>query len=277
LSKEPALSLSKEHALSLPKEPALSLSKEPALSLPKEPALSLPKGGKDFDFDSPQLRLSPKPYNRRMRSVPSRVLILAAALILILPLPAKDKDFTKPQAQAAKTYPYHDDHTDEQVAVAADPYDTSDKAKIFSIDFHDHGLLPIFFIVTNDGAQPISIANMQITLTTANHSKLTPITQEDIARRLSNPQANTNPPPTPLPFPIPHKKVKGTLTRQQLEEIESSQFAARAVEPRTTQSGFLFFDVGDISAPLAGAHIYVNGVNDAQGAELMYFEIPMAK
>jgi hypothetical protein len=184
------------------------------------------------------------------------------------------KDFVKPAAQPAKTYPAHDDHIDEKVAIAADPYDTADKAKIFSVNFHEHGFLPVFFIVTNDGDRPISIANMQVTLTTANRDKLTPDSPEDIYRRLTNPRANTGP---PLPLPIPHKDVKGTITQKQRDEVESSQFAARAVEPHTTQSGFFFFDVADIPAPLAGARIYVSGVNDAKGAELMYFEIPMGK
>jgi hypothetical protein len=35
--------------------------------------------------------------------------------------------------------------------------------------------------------------------------------------------------------------------------------------------------VEDISKPLAGARIFVTGVDDAKGAELMYFEIPMEK
>jgi hypothetical protein len=206
-------------------------------------------------------------------SVRSRaLLVLGAVAAFALTLPAKD--FVKPAAQPAKTYPAHDDHTDEKVAIAADPYDTADKAKIFSVNFHEHGLLPVFFVVTNDGGQPISIANMQVTLTTANRSKLTPITTEDIYRRLSNPRTNTN---APLPFPIPQKKVKGGVSQKERDEIESSQFAAKAVEPHTTQSGFLFFDVEDIDAPLAGARIFVSGVNDAKGTELMYFEIPMGK
>ncbi len=181
------------------------------------------------------------------------------------------KDFAKPQAQPAKSYPSHDDHSDEKVAIAADPYDTPEKAKIFSVNFHEHGFLPIFFVVTNDGSQPISIANMQVTLTTANRSKLTPSASDDIYRRLSNPRANTN----QIPLPIPQKKVKGTISQKERDEIESSQFAAKAVEPHSTQSGFLFFDVEDISAPLAGARIYVTGVDDAKGTELMYFELPM--
>ncbi len=200
------------------------------------------------------------------------VLVLCAIVSFTLCLAAKD--FVKPAAQPAKTYPAHDNHTDEKVAIGADPYDTADKAKIFSINFHEHGLLPVFFVVTNDGNQPISVSNMQVTLTTANRDKLTPEAPDDIYRRITNPRANTAP---PLPLPIPHKDVKGTISRKQMDEVESSRFAARAVEPHTTQSGFLFFDVEDIDAPLAGARMYVSGVNDAQGNELMYFEIPMGK
>jgi hypothetical protein len=204
----------------------------------------------------------------------TRALTICAFALLALPLPAKD--FVKPAAQPAKTYAFHDDHSDEKLAIAADPYDTPEKLKLFSINFRDHGLLPIFLIITNDAAQPVSIANMQITLT-INRSKFTPLTTEDISRRLSNPQANVNPETNPLPFPIPRKKVKGTLTKKELDELDSSQFAARAVEPHTTQSGFLFFDLADLPAPLANSHLYINGVTTAQGAELMYFEIRLGK
>jgi hypothetical protein len=214
-----------------------------------------------------------QPPKMALHRVRSRALfVLGAVAAFAISLAAKD--FVKPAAQPAKTYPAHDDHMDEKVAIAADPYDTADKAKIFSVNFHEHGLLPVFFVVTNDGGQPISIANMQVTLTTANRSKLTPITTEDMYRRLSNPRTNTN---APLPFPIPQKKVKGGVSQKERDEIESSQFAAKAVEPHTTQSGFLFFDVEDITAPLAGARIFVTGVNNAKGIELMYFEIPMGK
>jgi hypothetical protein len=213
------------------------------------------------------------PLRVGLHSAFSRVLlVLSAVAAFAVCLVAKD--FVKPIAQPARTYPAHDDHTDEKVAIAADPYNTAEKAKIFSIKFGEHGLLPVFFVVTNDGGRPISIASMQVTLTTANGSKLTPISTEDMYRRLSNPRTNTN---APLPFPIPQKKVKGTISQKEQDEIESSRFAARAVEPRTTQSGFFFFDVQDIDAPLAGSHIYVTGVNDAKGTELMYFEVPMGK
>jgi hypothetical protein len=199
--------------------------------------------------------------------------LFVAYVIVAVALSLSAKDFVKPAAHPAKTYPAHDDHTDEQVAIAADPYDSTDKAKIFSIDLHEHGILPVFFVVTNDEAQPVSLANMQVTLNTAGRAKLTPISSEDISRRLSNPQAATR----PAPIPIPRTKVKGTLSQKQMEEIDSAQFAAKAVEPHNTQSGFLFFDVEDVDAPVAGAHLFVTGVNDAKGTELMYFEIPLTK
>jgi hypothetical protein len=200
-----------------------------------------------------------------------RVLVLLS-VVGAFALSLVAKDFVKPTAQPAKTYPAHDDHANDKVAIAADPYDTSDKSKIFSLNFHQHGFLPVFFVVTNDGDQPISIANMQVTLTTASRAKLTPATSEDMFRRLSNPHETT-----PIPIPIPQKKVKGGLSQKERDEIATSQFVAKAVEPHTTQSGFLFFDVEDLTAPLEGARMYVTGVDDAKGTELMYFEIPMEK
>jgi len=196
-------------------------------------------------------------------------------LALIPPVASAGKNFVKPEARTAINYPAHDFHRDEKVAIAADPYDTGEKANIFSIDFQQKGFLPIFFVVTNDGDQPASIANMQVTLITKNHSKLTPIAPEDIYRRLSNPQGNTR--PSASPIPIPHKKVKGTVSEKEMQEIESSQFAAKAVEPHTTQSGFLFFDIGGISTPLVDSNMDITGVYDARGNEMMFFEISMDK
>ena len=209
----------------------------------------------------------------RARTLRYRSLILMVCAATFLPVLLLAKNFVRPVAKPAINYPAHDFHRDEKVAFAADPYDTPDKANIFSVDFASHGFLPVFFVVTNDGDQPVSIANMEITLITAHHSKLTPTTPADIYRRLANPQGNTR----PSPIPIPRKKVKGTISPKQMEEIESSQFAAKAVEPHGTQSGFLFFDVGGITEPLSGANLDVTGVADAKGSELLYFEIAMEK
>jgi hypothetical protein len=198
----------------------------------------------------------------------------AVCVALYFPVLLLAKDFVKPVAKTAINYPAHDFHRDSKVAIAADPYDTPEKAKIFSIDFAAHGFLPVFFVVTNDADQPVSITNMEITLITHNHSKLTPVPTSELYRRLSNPQASGRPSPVPLPLP---RKVKGAVSKKEMEEIETSQFAAKAVEPHGTQSGFMFFDVGGISSPLPGANIDITGVNDSKGDELMYFEISVDK
>lgn len=209
---------------------------------------------------------------RLSRRLGGHFLLTALCAGVFVPALLASKSFVKPVAKTAINYPAHDFHRDEKVAIAADPYDTAEKAKIFSVDFAQHGFLPIFFIVTNDGDQPVSISNMQITLITANRSKLTPVSTDDLYRRLTNPQSSTR----PSPIPLPHK-VKGGVSKQQMDEIESSQFAAKAVEPHGTQSGFLFFDIGGISSPLRGANVDITGVSDAKGNELMFFEIPIDK
>ena len=143
----------------------------------------------------------------------------------------------------------------------------------FPFKYSEIGFLPIFVVVTNDGNQPVELAGMKAQLVTVNRTKLSPAGQEDIARRLTRPSANTN----RYPIPFPTKKVKGGLSKQANEEIQNAQFDAKAVEPHSTQSGFLFFDVSGMSVPLAGAHFYLTGVRDAKGNELMYFEIPLEK
>jgi hypothetical protein len=114
---------------------------------------------------------------------------------------------------------------------------------------------------------------MSVQFVTVNHSKISPATADDLYRRLSHPSQSN----VPSPLPIPRKKVKGAVSQKTLDEIDAAQFQAKAVEPHTTQSGFLFFDVEDISTPLAGANLYLTGVRDGSGHELMYFEIPMEK
>jgi len=210
---------------------------------------------------------------QRMSSPLSRRLLGIVIVSWFLPVVLMaGKGFIKPIAKPAFNYPAHDLHRDEQVTIAADPYDTAEKAKIFTINFAEHGFLPIFFIVTNDGDQPVSIINMQITLMTGKGSKLTPVDTDGLYRRLSNPsKPGTN---VPLPFP---RKVKGGVTKQEMDEIESSRFAAKAVEPHGTQAGFFYFDVADLNSPLRGATVDISGVDDAKGTELIFFEIAMDK
>lgn len=178
-----------------------------------------------------------------------------------------------PKPQPADSYPAHDTHPNEHVTVAVDPYDTGDKADIFSVHYNEEGLLPVFLVITNDGDQPIALNNMKAAWVTVDRTKIAPDTSDDIYRRLAHPSASA----TRSPLPFPRKKVKGSVSSKTLEEMQNSMFGAKAVEPHSTQAGFLFFDVSEISTPLAGAHFYLTGVRDGAGNELLYFEIPLEK
>lgn len=199
------------------------------------------------------------------------VLILFCSVVALA-----SKEFVMPQAQPARTYPAHDEHTTEKVAVAVDPYDVEYKASAFTVEFRKYGFMPVFLVVTNDSDQPVALADMKAQLNTVNRSKLFPASTEDLVRRMSHPSRSDT--PNPLPIPIPgQKKVKGGVSQKTMDEIDRAQFGAKAVEPHSTARGFLFFDVADISNPLAGANFYLTGVRDAKGTELMYFEIALEK
>jgi hypothetical protein len=183
------------------------------------------------------------------------------------------KDFVKPAAKPAATYPLHDQHSDESVGAGVDPYDDEEKAQIFNVKWAEQGFLPIFLVITNDGDQPVSLANMQAQLITSHRDKITAAGNDELYRRLSH--VNASGPKYPLPFP--RTKVKGAVGKKALDEIDAAQFSAKAVEPHSTQSGFVFFDVSGISSPLAGGRFYLTGLRNAKGTELLYFEIYFEK
>ncbi len=220
-------------------------------------------------------------YNPRMhnflrrlnRRVPASALAVLTVLFCCLAAFAA-KDFVMPDAHPARTYPAHDEHPMEKVAVAVDPYDVEYKANIFSVNYRNYGFMPVFFVITNDSDQPIALAAMKAELNTVGRDKLYPLTPEDIVRRISHPSRSDAP---TLPIPLPGKKVKGGMSQKAMDEIDRAQFGAKAVEPHSTARGFLFFDVAQISNPLAGANFYLTGVRDATANELMYFEIPLEK
>ena len=199
---------------------------------------------------------------------------IVAGLAMATPLVClAAKEFSMPKAQPAFSFPAHDHHGNENVTVAVDPYDTASKEGIFLIKYREHELLPILLTITNDSDTPIQLADMKAELVTSDRTKLTPDNDDDIVRRISHPNASG----TRYPVPFPTKKAKGGVNSKEMDEIQSAQFRAKAVEPRSSQIGFLFFDVSDISNPLAGARFYLTGVRNASGNELMYFEVPLDK
>mgnify|MGYP005810101759 CR=1 FL=1 len=210
-----------------------------------------------------------------MRSV-SR---LSLAVVLLLAIAAfAAKEFLMPKVYPAKTYPAHDDHPMEKFAIAADPYDIADKASIFTIKYGENGMLPVLVVFTNYGDQPVSFTNLKVELVTRRKDKISPADEDDLYRRFSKTRRRGDEGTrNPFPIPLPRKKPDVGVKKEGRDEIDTAMFAAKAVAPGETESGFMFFDVSGISQPLAGAHLYISGLENDNGQELMYFDIPMEK
>ena len=208
---------------------------------------------------------------------PHRVLLCLATLTIVFSSAALwgVKDFVAPKASSASAYACKDTHPTEHVAAAVDVYNTSPKADIFITHFSDEGILPVFLVITNDGDQPIALNNMQAEMVTARRIKLEALDVDDVLRRVAHIKGNsTNPNPHAGPIPLPGG-TKNKRAQQQYAEITGAKFTAAAVEPHSTQSGFLFFDVLGVSQPVDGAHLYLTGIRNSNGNELMYFEISL--
>lgn len=184
-----------------------------------------------------------------------------------------------PKAFHARTYPAVDVHTDEQVAIAADPYDMADKTAFMVVPYKDNDILPIRLIVSNDSDAPLNLSQMALQVNTVNpRAKIAPSEVDDLQRRLSRQtRRGDEPSRNPLPIPLPGKKNKSTMKKEWSDEIESLRFKWLVVEPHSTVSGFFFFDVRDLDHPLAGGHLYITGARNESGRELLFFDIPLEK
>jgi hypothetical protein len=211
--------------------------------------------------------------SKRSLAFLSLILLVLGLSLAVLAGDYKPPDL--PQVFHAKTYPIHESHDNEHVAIALDPYFEANRADLLHVPYRKHELLPVRFIITNDGNDPITLKGMKVEFITAHNEKQEPASTEDIQRRLANqPRTQTTTPPLPLPLP---RKSRGRVSGSTQDEIDYLQFKARAVEAHSTQSGFFFFDTSGMSDPLSGSHVYITGVRNGDGQELFYFDLPLKK
>ncbi len=202
-----------------------------------------------------------------------------AALALLLALAAlcsrAGAEQAPPPAKEAATYPAFDAHADDRLAIAADPYDTAAKQKTFRVEYLKYDILPIRIIVTNSGDKPVSLDQVRIHLVPAIGDRVQACEPEDVERRVSTrDRIGTRIPIGPLSI---HRGGKDSDAKIEAD-FHELEYSALAVEPHTTRAGFLFYDVSGLGKqPLKGAKLLVRRVQDANGKELFYFEIPFDK
>jgi hypothetical protein len=204
----------------------------------------------------------------------TRNFALAVGLLLAAPmLHASDK--TPPPAREATNYPAVDVHDKEGVAVAADPLDSRERAAFFQIDYLKAGFLPVRLIVTNNSSQPIKLDEVRVYFVTGDGEKIRAAEEEDIERRIrdvKDPNKSME-----MPFPLKGMGRPKDKDPKVAADFKTADFATLTIDPHSTQSGYLFFDVGGIMNELVGAKLLVRGITAQDGTQLFYFEAPFDK
>jgi hypothetical protein len=205
-----------------------------------------------------------------------RRIVLLGSLALALFAFAKQEAQPPPKAFHARTYPALDVHASEQVAIAADPFDMPDKAAFMAVPYQENGILPIRLIISNDSDHPLNLSQMVAQMDTVNpRAKLKPLELADLERRLSR-QTRRGDEVKLSPLPG-RNKAKPLVKKEWQDELEALHFKWLVVEPHASVSGFLYFDVRDLDHPLAGGHLYLTGIRDDRGTELLFFDIALEK
>ena len=197
-------------------------------------------------------------------------------ILLWLALPATASNHTPPPVQPATDFAAVETHADEKISIAAEPYDTPEKAAIFRVDYLAHGVMPIRLIVTNNGSRPISLIEARIIFYTAAGDRIQAAEPEDVERLMTRKEREGG--KIPLPGGIPPIKLKPKAGNKEIEQdFKTFEFSSLVVEPHSTRAGFLFYDVSDIDHPLQGASLHLRKLRDADSNELFFFEIPFDK
>ena len=210
---------------------------------------------------------------------PRRWLLLAgAAIAFSCAATSFAASHTPPAAGSATDYAATDSHPGENVVIAAEPFDTPDKAKFLRVDYLKYGFLPIRVIITNNGDQAINLTDARIQFLTPDGDRIPAALPEEVERVIDKP-SNPAAPGLKLPFPSPTIHGRSTDKQKQIEDdFNMLGFQAMAVEPHTTQAGFLFYDVNGLDKPvLKDAELYVKQLHGSGGKELFDFTIPFNK
>jgi hypothetical protein len=202
--------------------------------------------------------------------------ILMLALLVLPVIPAAASDHEVPAVQPATSYAAVEVHTEENVAIAAEPYDTREKESIFRVDYLAHEIMPVRLIVTNNSDKPISLRDARILFQTASGDRIQAALPEEVERKMTRKERQGG--SVPMPGPLGKIKFKPKASIKDIEQdFNEFEFEALAVEAHTTRAGFLFYDLSQLNHPLQGAKLHLHAIRNAQGEELFFFEIPFDK
>jgi len=186
-------------------------------------------------------------------------------------------DHTMPPPKDASTYASYDAHDAEHVVIAAEPYDTKEKCKIFRVDYVENGFMPIYVVVTNNSDRPISLDQARIDFISAEGDRIPAAVPEDVERRMTH--VSNAGKVVPLPAPLPPLKEKPKTPDKKIEQdFNDFEYSAVTVPAHSTRAGFLFYDMAGLGdMPIKGARLTLREIHDAGGKDLFPFDIPLDK
>ena len=211
-----------------------------------------------------------------------KIPFLFATTICLLAAPSFAADKKAPPAKPAAQYPAFDAHPNEHLTIAADPCDDPKDCDFFRLPYIQHGFIPVRVVFTNDGDTALSLDDARIQFISANNDVIPAATDDDIQRRLFSTK-NTKGREIPLPLPLPPIRLHDKPVDKQISKDDADfGFSATIVNPHSTLSGYLFYDVRHLDdPPLKDAQLYVKMIY-TQGAkddkkQLFPYTIPFNK
>ena len=182
-------------------------------------------------------------------------------------------DHPLPAVQDASKYAAYDAHPDENVVIAAEPFETKEKMNYFRIDYLKNYFMPIRIIVTNNGDKAVSLEQARIDFITTNGERVPAAEPEDVERRMTH-VSNTGK-KVPMPPPLPPMGGKPKTPDAKIEQdFKEFEYADITVPPHTTKAGFLFYDMQGLGGnPLRGAKLSFRKVQDADGKQFFPYDI----
>jgi hypothetical protein len=212
-------------------------------------------------------------HNRSMHGKGLLRLALVLLVLLAIAVMAGEKERLLFRPQPAEAYPARDSH--EGLVVAADPFDDPHKssAAFGKHDFRQAGFLPVLVVITNNTDRAVRLDRLSVQLLTRDRQKVESTPAEDVMRRLAGPSRPSFPGggrPSPLPLP------RRGSSKDSAIEVQVHEFNMRMVLPKSSASGFFYFDVGRGRDYVAGSQVYLTGMFWANDSKpLMFFEIKL--
>ncbi len=202
--------------------------------------------------------------------------MIQSSLLAPSPLLAKYKKI-EVKINPPNFYPMH--LSQEELTIAADPYWDEEKiGRVFDLkNLRRRGILPIYLIIENGSAHPISVNGRSCQLLDSrHHGAFEAIDAEEVPSILFA-RSPRRTPPVNLPIPIPKRTGPSPGAQREIEsDLEQNSLLSSRIESQQTKSGFVFFHLPREAPSPSGLRLYLPDIIDVITTKSkLFFEIEL--